>query len=159
MTPSLLAGISGYRRVGDALSTSGQPTEAQLRAIAEAGFTAVINLALHDDPRYSLADEAGAVRALGMAYTHIPVRFDAPTHEDLERFFNAMDAARGECLWVHCAANMRVSAFLGLYRALRLSWDEDEAFALMREIWRPDEIWRSFIAGELERGKARLPGR
>ena len=144
-----LAEIHNYRPVDDNLPTSGQPTQAQLAEIANAGFDVVINLALHDDPRYSLPDEAATVRALGLEYVHIPVQFGAPTRENLLAFFDAMDAHRGKKVWVHCAANIRVSAFLGLYRVLRQGWDDDRAFALMRGIWQPNEVWSSFIASAL----------
>jgi uncharacterized protein (TIGR01244 family) len=137
--------IYNYRAVDDTLATSGQPTVAQLAAIAQAGFQAVINLALHDDPRYSLPDEPGTVRALGMRYVHIPVQFKAPTRADLQAFCDAMDARRGERIWVHCAANMRVTAFLGLYRVLRQGADREAAFGLMRELWQPDAVWATFI--------------
>jgi len=50
--------ICGYRQADANRATSGQPTEAQLAAVADAGYEVVVNLALHDDPRCSLADEA-----------------------------------------------------------------------------------------------------
>jgi hypothetical protein len=78
MADPILAGIKNYRAADESLGTSGQPSVAQLRGIAEAGFTTVINLALHDDPHYSLPDEAGTVQSLSMAYVHIPVQFSAP---------------------------------------------------------------------------------
>lgn len=151
MTASVLASIYNYRPVDESLSTSGQPTVAQLASVAEAGFKAVINLALHDDPRYSLPDEAGAVRSLGLAYVHIPVQFSAPTEADLLAFFSAMQAHRGQKVWVHCAANMRVSAFLGLYRVIKQGWEDQRAFELMHSLWQPNEVWSSFIAAMLER--------
>ena len=117
---SALSGIYNYRAVDESLCTSGQPTAAQVATIAAAGFATIINLALHDDPRYSLPDEPGVVKSLGLAYVHIPVQFAAPTEADLLAFFAAMDAQSGERLWVHCAANMRVSAFPGLYRVIKL---------------------------------------
>jgi uncharacterized protein (TIGR01244 family) len=126
-----LTDIRNHRQAGPDLATSGQPSEDQLAEIAAAGYRRVINLALHDDPRYSLQDEAASVRALGMDYVHIPVQFGAPTADDLAAFFAAMDRARGERTWVHCAANLRVTAFLGLYWRLREGW--------------PD-VWSSFIA-------------
>ena len=141
--------IHNFRPVDDTLATSGQPSEAQLEAIANAGFNVVINLALHDDPRYSLADEAGKVTSLGLKYVHIPVQFGSPRREDLRAFFEAMDAHQGQKVWVHCAANIRVTAFLGLYRVLRQGWDEERAFALMRGLWQPNETWSSFIASAL----------
>jgi uncharacterized protein (TIGR01244 family) len=142
-------GVYNYRPAGDAIGTSGQPTEAQLAGIAQAGFGTVINLALHDDPRYSLPDEAATVRSLGLQYVHIPVQFATPTESDLQAFFAAMDAHGGEKVWIHCAANMRVSAFLGLYRVLRQGWPEDKAFELMRGLWEPNEVWSAFIAKAL----------
>ena len=53
--------IYNYREAAPDLATSGQPREDQLVAIAEAGYDVVINLALRDDPRYSLKDEASSV--------------------------------------------------------------------------------------------------
>jgi uncharacterized protein (TIGR01244 family) len=144
-----LSAIYNWRAAGDAIGTSGQPTEAQLAAIAQAGFRTVINLALHDDPRYSLPDEAETVRSLGMTYVHIPVQFATPTEGDLLAFLAAMDAHGGEKLWIHCAANMRVSVFLGLYRVLRQGWAQDKAFELMRGLWEPNEVWSAFIARAL----------
>ncbi|MEO8752551.1 MAG: hypothetical protein ABI624_07730, partial [Casimicrobiaceae bacterium] len=61
----------------------------------------------------------------------------------------AMDGARGRRVWVHCAANMRVTAFLGLYWRLRQGWPEEKAFALMRDVWQPNGTWASFIAAQL----------
>src|SRR6266513_5917539 len=115
MSSSSIHDVYNFRQAGPDLATSGQPTEEQLGAIATAGYNVVVNLALHNDPRYSLRDEATSVRALGLDYVHIPVQFGAPTESDLERFFEAMEQHATERIWVHCAANMRVSAFLGLY--------------------------------------------
>jgi uncharacterized protein (TIGR01244 family) len=145
--------IYNFRQVSPDLASSGQPREDQLAAIAEAGYKVIINLALHNDPRYSLPDEATSVRALGLDYVHIPVRFDVPTESDLEKFFDVMDQYASERIWVHCAANMRVSAFLGLYRTLRQGWPEAQAFALMHEIWQPDPVWSKFIVSQLARAR------
>ena len=60
-----LSDIYNFRQVSADLASSGQPREHQLAVIAEAGYNVVINLALHNDPRYSLPDEAASVRALG----------------------------------------------------------------------------------------------
>ena len=146
--------VYNYRCVDESLATSGQPSVLQLQSIADAGFTTVINLALHDDPRYSLPDEQGTVRDLGMKYVHIPVQFASPMQQDLVAFFAAMEQARGQKVWVHCAANMRVSAFVGLYRVLRQGWTEERAFELMRSLWQPNEVWSSFIAEALRQGRA-----
>ncbi len=151
MTQSALAAIYNYRAVDEMIGTSGQPSVAQLASIAAAGYQTVINLALHDDTRDSPLDEADAVRSLGMAYVHVPVRFAAPTEADLLAFFAAMEAHQQEKLWIHCAANVRVSAFLGLYRAIKQGWEPERAFELMAGLWQPNEVWSSFIVTMLER--------
>jgi len=147
-----LTTIHQMRLADDRIGTSGQPSEAQLAEIAAAGYRTLINLALHDDPRYSLRDEPASAAALGLDYLHIPVQFRQPTRDDLLRFCDAMDAHIDRQVWVHCAANYRVTAFLGLWRVLRQGWSPDDAFALMREVWTPDTTWQGFIDEQLMAG-------
>lgn len=151
MEQARVTDIIGYLRIDEHLATSGQPTTEELEALAREGTEVVINLALHDDPRYSLRDEAGSVAALGMTYVHIPVKFDAPTEADLDAFFAAMSRHRGRRMLVHCAANKRVTAFLGLYRVIVEKCDTERAFAPMREIWEPNAAWAPFIEAMLEK--------
>jgi uncharacterized protein (TIGR01244 family) len=145
-----LESIYNFREVDDTLLTSGQPTEAQLSSVARGGVQVVINLAPHNAPS-ALKDESGAVSALGMDYVHIPVNFSAPAEADLLAFFTAMDASRDRKVLVHCAANKRVTAFLGLYRVVKQGWSHEQAFALMHSVWQPDATWSRFIAAMLER--------
>jgi uncharacterized protein (TIGR01244 family) len=149
MRPAEVGAIYNYRPVDSLLATSGQPTEGQLAAVARDGFAVVINLALHDDPRYSLPDETATVQSLGMEYVHIPVQFAAPREADAQAFFAAMEQHRGKKILVHCAANMRVSAFVGLYRVLKQGWPRDEAFQLMDSVWKPNEVWSAFLESML----------
>src|SRR5258705_2468481 len=69
-----IADARNFRCIDESLLTAGQPNEEQLEDAARQGVKVVVNLALHDDPRYSLRDEAGSVRALWMAYGRIPVQ-------------------------------------------------------------------------------------
>lgn len=141
--------IYNYLPIDEKLATSGQPSVDDLSAIAADGVEVVINLALHDDPRYSLPDEAGAIAALCLTYVHIPVLFDAPEEDDLLAFFAAMDEHAGRKTLVHCAANKRVTSFLGLYRVMRQGCDPESAFGPMREIWEPNPVWAAFIQAML----------
>jgi protein tyrosine phosphatase (PTP) superfamily phosphohydrolase (DUF442 family) len=136
--------IKNFIAVGDDLATGGQPSEAELRDVAAAGYRTNINLGLLD-PRYCLPDEAGLSASLGLSYRHIPVQFDAPAVADFEAFVAAMDARGADPVFVHCAANYRVSAFVGLYGELRLGWTRADADAHMRRVWEPNEVWRGFI--------------
>jgi len=138
--------IVNFRRISNTLTTSGQPTEAQIRRLADEGCQVVINLALHNDPSYSLPDERGLVEGLGMVYVHIPVIWQTPTAQNLMYFFLAMDQHQGSKVHLHCAANMRVTAFLGLYRLLNQGMAEQQAFQPMHSVWEPNDTWSTFIS-------------
>jgi len=150
MKPSaVLSSIRAFRLVGDRLGTAGQPTAEQLRAVHEAGFVAVINLALPTSDN-ALANEGSIVTGMRMAYVHIPVDFQAPQTEDFRAFARVMRAFEDRPVFVHCAANMRVSAFVFLHRVLEQGVPRTEAERDLHAIWRPDEVWSRFIEQQLE---------
>jgi protein tyrosine phosphatase (PTP) superfamily phosphohydrolase (DUF442 family) len=151
--------IYNWHRFDPGLTTSGQPSEAELAQIRRLGVTHVVNLGLHDHEK-ALADEAASVAALGMDYIHIPVLFDAPTEADYARFAETMAALEGETVHVHCIANMRVSAFFYRWRQEALGVGEAEARAAMELIWRPGGVWAELIgdAAGVARGH-QVPGR
>jgi protein tyrosine phosphatase (PTP) superfamily phosphohydrolase (DUF442 family) len=136
--------IKNFIAVTDRLGTAGQPSEAQLRDVADAGFEVVVNLGLLD-PRYCLADEAASVSSLGLSYHHIPVDFNAPQPDDLRRFLEVMDAAKDKKVFVHCAANYRVSSFVALYGESRLGWSPEQGDAHIRRVWEPNPTWAQLI--------------
>jgi protein tyrosine phosphatase (PTP) superfamily phosphohydrolase (DUF442 family) len=136
--------IKNYVALSGELATGGQPSEEHIQELAQAGFELIINLGLLD-PRYCLEDEAGLVRSLGLEYHHIPVDFQAPKIEDLTQFFKVMQAAEGKSIFVHCAANYRVSSFVSLYGQAKLGWSSEQAAAHVRRLWEPNEIWAEFM--------------
>jgi protein tyrosine phosphatase (PTP) superfamily phosphohydrolase (DUF442 family) len=136
--------IRNFVPVSADLATGGQPSEQQVRELSQAGFEVVVNLGLLD-PRYCLENEAGLVASLGSAYHHIPVDYKAPQGSDLDKFFDVMDASRGKKVFVHCAANYRVSSFVALYGQAKLGWSSSEADAHIRRVWEPNDTWAAFI--------------
>ena len=144
MDESILQGIYNYRRLTDLIATAGQPSEEELTAVARAGFEVVVNLALHD-VEYSLPDACRTVESFGMRYIHIPVVWERPLRADLERFFEVMDKLTGKRIFVHCAANKRVSVFMALYRQLRQRWAPEAVIPDVHAIWKPDAVWGQFM--------------
>ena len=136
--------IKNFLPIDDHVATAGQPTEAEVREVAGAGYRAIVNLGLLD-PRYCLPDEAGLAASLGLKYRHLPVVFDAPTIADFEAFVAQMDEWAAERVFVHCAANFRVSSFMALYGELRLGWDRDRADRHARTFWEPNRTWQQLI--------------
>lgn len=139
-----LQNIYNYLPINEHLSTSGQPTENQFAAIRDAGFNTVVNLAPHHAEN-ALPDETATLQALGMTYIHIPVDFKDPTDEDFSQFAQVMQEHAGTPIWVHCAANMRVSAFVYRYRCSELGESRDKARADIDKIWEPFGVWRRFL--------------
>jgi ribosomal protein L11 methyltransferase len=143
-TPALINELSITPR----LRTSGQPQATHFAEFKAAGVEAVINLALPSSPN-AIADEAQRVRDAGMEYTHIPVKWETPTADDLQNFFSRMEELGERRVLVHCALNMRVSAFVFLYRVLRENISVDVALRDLHRIWKPNDVWRRFIDATL----------
>ena len=144
--------IYNYLKISDSIATSGQPTKEQLPAIKDSGYQTVVNLALPTSTN-ALPDEKQVVENLGMQYVHIPVVWENPTLEDLEQFFSVMKANADQKIFVHCAANMRVSAFMYLYRRIHDRMSDEEAKKYLSQIWQPNETWQKFIEQVLEHYK------
>jgi uncharacterized protein (TIGR01244 family) len=137
--------IYHWRRLDERITTSGQPTEAQLAEIGALGVRCVINLGLHSHAK-ALPEEAASVGALGMTYIHIPVDFKNPTESDFEAFCSAINETGDVPIHVHCIANYRVAAFFYRYRRIVLGMDEARAREDLDAIWTPDPVWAAFIS-------------
>ncbi len=137
--------IYNWRRLDERITTSGQPTEAQLAEIQALGVRHVLNLGLHTAER-ALPDETASVSSLGMTYIHIPVDFRNPTELDFDQFCSTMERLRDVPVHVHCIANYRVSAFMYRYRRDVLGLDEPQARADLEAIWHPEGVWADFVS-------------
>lgn len=126
------------------VATAGQPTVTQFSDIKNAGYEIVVNLALPTSTN-ALPNEQELVETQGMEYVHIPVAWENPTLEDIERFFRVMQTNADKNVFVHCAMNMRVSAFMYLYRLIHEHISEEEAKQNLHKIWVPNQTWQQFI--------------
>ncbi len=131
-------------QVFDWLWTSGQVSENDIRELQKYGIRSVINLSPPNSSS-ALRGECEMVTNLGINYIQIPVKWEQPTIEQLEQFCIALRTHEGRPCWVHCTNNMRVSAFLYIYRSIFLNEPEEVASDPMVEIWEPNPIWKAFI--------------
>lgn len=143
--------IYNFKQLDDNLATGGQPEETQLHAIATAGYEVVINLGLSDAP-YAIPDERAILETHGLRYEQIPVSFQSPQAEDLQQFTSLFKEVRHRKVFVHCAANKRVSVFIALYRVIEQGWDEERALEDVHAIWQPDRTWSDFMQNMLSAG-------
>ncbi len=137
------------------LTTAGQPSKEQFRALAEAGFQRVIFLAFNDHKNAVLGEDSIAISA-GLEFVHLPVAWDAPTMNDFSTFAAVMRAA--DKTLVHCEVNFRASVFGFLYQVIYLGTPVEEARSLLTSIWIPNETWETFIVSVLAEKGVEYPG-
>ena len=149
--------ILNFVQLTDSIATAGQPLPEQFRDIAAAGYSVVVNLAVPDSHN-AVANEGSLVTETGMTYVNIPVKWENPTLVDLQRFIRTMRAFEGERIFVHCAMNMRVSAFMFHYLTAERGLPPERARSPILEKWEPkmDDVWKRFLAlpPEVVRGEA-----
>jgi protein tyrosine phosphatase (PTP) superfamily phosphohydrolase (DUF442 family) len=136
--------IKNFLTISDRLACAGQPEESQLGEIAARGFQVVINLGLSDG-KYALPNEADSVTRLGLSYYHIPVLFDNPRLAEWQSFQSIMDQQHTKRIFVHCAANYRATAFIGLYLFAKSELKREELPSFIAQVWQPDAVWQRFI--------------
>jgi protein tyrosine phosphatase (PTP) superfamily phosphohydrolase (DUF442 family) len=146
-----MTGMASFSVIDDNLCTSAQPSAEQLATLGDTGVRHVINLA-QPTSDHAVADEAARLTAQGITYVQIPVVRESPTTAQFTLFAQVLWAMREEPVLVHCACNMQASAFVFLYRVLHEAADPGEAAAALHAVWRPEGVWRDFIAAQLEAG-------
>lgn len=118
---------AGNAAAADArLVSSGQPDEATLRAIADEGFTAVVDLRTETEDRGF--DEQEAVNQMGMVYASLPISGAADVTFDNAAVLNHILANYEGRILIHCASGNRVGALFALREKL-LGASTDEALA------------------------------
>ena len=141
--------ILNYIKINENISTSGQPTTEQFELISKCGYEVVVNLALRNASN-AIEDEDKVVTNLNMAYFHIPVIFEKPTFEQLKLFLDTLSVNANRKVWVHCALNYRVSAFMYVYHKYYLLTPFQEIDLSLLEQWRPNELWQDVLKVEIE---------
>jgi protein tyrosine phosphatase (PTP) superfamily phosphohydrolase (DUF442 family) len=147
--------IDNFLQLSDRIATAGQPTLAQYPSIAAAGYRVVVNLALPDSPN-ALSDESQLASSLDLEYIQIPVRWDAPTLANFQEFVRVMALYENELVFIHCAANKRVAAFMYLYRQIVEGVDETIAQQDLAKIWTPNHLWQNFLDATIDSDSVRL---
>lgn len=139
-----LGTILNYIKINDNISTSGQPSKEEFEIILKHDFDVVINLALSTATN-ALDNEDKIVSQLGMSYIHIPVDFENPKKDDLKLFLTLLSSLEGKKVFVHCALNYRVSAFMYVYHKYFLQTPFDNINLTMMEEWSPSEAWQELM--------------
>ena len=141
--------ILNHIKINELISTSGQLKIEEFELIANEGFEVVINLAVPTTSN-SLENEDKIVSNLNMTYIHIPVSFENPKISDLKLFLNILQSLGVNKVWIHCAKNYRVSAFIYVYRKYILHTPFEEIDLSIFDIWKPSLIWQELMKVSIE---------
>mgnify|MGYP003583652957 FL=1 len=141
--------ILNYVKINELISTSGQPKIEELELIANEGFEVVINLAVATTSN-ALENEDKIVSSLNMSYIHIPVDFENPKLSDLKLFLNILQALGANKVWIHCAKNYRVSAFMYVYHKYILHTPFEQIDLSIFDMWQPSLVWQELMKVQLE---------
>lgn len=123
-------GIRNASNPEEGVLFSGQPDEAQLGALAEAGYRSILDLRTAEEDRGF--DEPATARALGLSYLSLPV--SGNTLQDpgiVKRFIQAFRDAERPVL-VHCASSNRVGALYYAYLVKEKELPQQEALERAR---------------------------
>ena len=142
---SNLKKVFNYYQVPGLFETSGQPNNKQLISIANGGYEVVINLAPNTTIEGRVINEKDILKSNNITYIHIPVDFNNPLDEDFNKFVAALEENKHKKIWVHCAANMRVSAFVFKYRRDVLGLSQKNIEQDLKAIWIPNKAWSFFL--------------
>lgn len=143
--------------INSTLATSGQPSEAALRTLAERGYQAVVYLAPGDVPN-AVPKERELLAAQGIAFVHIPIPFGAPDSTHVDALFAALNRLKSRKTLVHCEINMRASTMVFLYRTIQLREDPALAYESVSRIWSPRGPWRRLVVEELAKNHINFEG-
>ena len=124
-------GLRGAKYPQPDVLFGGQPTEAQLEAMAADGLSFVLDLRAEGEDRGF--DESAALQSLDVPYLSLPVDADRLTEPaTFERFIDTMKKLDGPTL-VHCASGNRVGALYYAYLVAGKGVDREEARARAKE--------------------------
>ena len=100
-------------QINDDITVGAQPSEAELKAMADEGVKSLVNLRTDDEPmqRLSPEEEGRIAREFGLEYAHIPVSMEEADMQLVDRFRKQLDRL-SKPAYIHCRLGKRAGAFV-----------------------------------------------
>jgi uncharacterized protein (TIGR01244 family) len=119
------------RSISANIAISDQPSEADLRALKDAGYVGVVNLRNDGEPEQPLstAAEGERVRALGLDYLHYGVGGAPLSDQGVSSVCDFLDRHADGNVLVHCRKGGRAAALVLIHEAKKQGWAPAEALA------------------------------
>ena len=113
----------------DGITVAGQPTDDEIKQLAERGFKTLINVRLPDE-----MDEPEAPKAAAAGLTYLEVGFVGGTvrPDHVKRVRQAVDASTGPVV-IHCHAGTRAAVIAGIIGAEKAGQSAEDALRKIDE--------------------------
>lgn len=125
------AHVRNVWKVNAGLWRGGQPDEEGLLELKRLGIKTVLCLRF----RTSIIDwERSACEKVGLQFISMPLNYTTlPRAPHIERFFNLVDDASNQPVYVHCYhGSDRTGLMLGIFRIARDGWTVQQAYSEMK---------------------------
>lgn len=136
--------IENYYQYNSHLASGAQPSEAQIEALKEAGFEAVVNLS-PVSTRNAITAEAAVVDNTGMTYVHFPVDCSHLQPHHYATFEGIVKGMKDKKIFVHCGGNIKSSCLIHMYDVLENGVDEAASLETLLKIHQPEEKWFDYF--------------
>ena len=122
--------VDGAVEPAPGVVAAGRLVPADVQRLRQSGIRQVVDLTL--DAETPDFDEANAMRAAGIEYTHLPLAGASDLTEENVRRFDAMLRDAQRPVLVHCASGNRVGAMAALRAAWVQGMTKEESIAVGR---------------------------
>ncbi len=127
--------MSDRMQIDDQLSVGGQPSESEIRSLAEDGFKSVVNFrtAGEDDQPLSPDSEESSVLEAGMSYLHVPVSMESMDEATVNRFRQQLKSLP-KPVFAHCKTGKRAGAMTMMHVAVEKGMSGEQALKRAEEM-------------------------
>lgn len=115
-------------KISDELTIGAQPSEAELKAMANDGVRTIINLRTEEEDlqRIEPDEEARLAQKYGLAYVSLPTSIDSDGPGHVDRFRQELHGA-DKPVFIHCKLGKRAGAFVMMDKAVSAGWSGRKA--------------------------------
>ncbi len=122
-------------KITDQLYVGAQPTEEQLKQLADDGFQVVVNLRTEGENEQPLSPQAEGekVMELGMQYLNIPVSMQNMRPELVSQFREQIAKLAGP-VYVHCHKGKRAGAFAMMHTSIEAGHTGEQTLQMAEQM-------------------------
>lgn len=122
-------------KINDQITIGAQPSEAELKTMADNGMKTIINLRTEDEDMQRIDPDAEGQLAKkhGLAYVSLPTSIQNAGSEHVDSFRDALEQA-DKPVFIHCKLGKRAGAFVMMHQAIQQGWSGQQTLDKAQEM-------------------------